>query len=407
MRPINSFARTFVRGVRRRATQKPASFIEDATTFADTHTVLSDPFTPMPYPEKQLFGYLKQTQDEKHEKVAQKALKKEAYLKNGLNFDHIPIEKQIFLLFPGQGEQHVGMGKQLKDSPLSMELFERASEYLKYDLWDLCRAGPKSKLDLTLHANTAVFVTGVAAVEKMRANIEDFDERLTNAAGFGVGEFCSLVAGGILSFDDALRIVDAQARLIHECNQLVSCQTFAVQVKASSQLDQAISEAKEMAIEKGEMPLCETSAYVYCGLKMMGASRLCKKFLEENSERFQFKIVKNFPIIGAPYTGLMRPAQSDMDNVLKGIDKFGKPHINVYSNYLGKVYPNKKQQVRMCMFRQFSSPLKWEQIMQILYRFHQNYKFPTICEVGSSKQLSSCVFQTSKKAHQKYNNFPC
>lgn len=94
------------------------------------------------------------------------------------------------------------MGKQLKDHRPSMELYERASEFLKYDLWDLCRIGPKSKLDLTLHCQTALFVNGVAAAEKMRAEIDDFDERVTNAAGFGVGEFCALVVGGILKFED-------------------------------------------------------------------------------------------------------------------------------------------------------------------------------------------------------------
>jgi malonyl CoA-acyl carrier protein transacylase len=83
-----------------------------------------------------------------------------------------------------------------------MELFERASEFLKYNLWDLCRTGPKTKLDLTLHSNVALFVNGVAAIEKMRAEIDGFDERLTNAAGFGVGEFCALVVGGILNFED-------------------------------------------------------------------------------------------------------------------------------------------------------------------------------------------------------------
>lgn len=94
------------------------------------------------------------------------------------------------------------MGRRLKENHLAMELFDRASEILKYNLWDLCRTGPKSKLDLTLYCNTAVFVNGVAAVEKMRAEIEDFDERLTNAAGFGVGEFCALVVGGLTKFED-------------------------------------------------------------------------------------------------------------------------------------------------------------------------------------------------------------
>lgn len=145
-----------------------------------------------------------------------------------------------------------------------MELFERAGEYLKYDLWDLCQHGPKSKLDQTIYCNVSLFVRGIASIEKLRGETADFDERLTHLAGFGVGEFCALVAGGILKFDDgilvtgfsaclfydlALKIVDEQARIIHECNQLVACKTFVVQVNAASQLDQAIKEAKQSAMQ--------------------------------------------------------------------------------------------------------------------------------------------------------------
>jgi len=407
MRPVQSVTKTFSRTVRR-AIRKPAQFIEDATTFADTHTVINDPFNKLPYPEKQLFGYLNKAQqempDSKTAKLARFA--KMEKLKSALTFDHIPIERQIVALFPGQGEQHVGMGKALKTHKPSMDLFERASEILGYNLWDLCRSGPKSKLDQTIYCQSAVFVNEMAALEKLKSEVEDFDERLTEVAGFGVGEFCALVAGGILKFDDALKLVKSQAALINECNQLVSCSTFIVQVKASSQLDLAIKEAKEMAIERGEMPLCEISGFLYCGSKIIGASKLCQKFLVENSERFNYKIGKNLPTIGAPYTNLMRPTESKLVEELKSIE-FGTAHINVYSNYLGKEYPRKKSDIRRCIFRQFSSPIKWEQIMQVIYRKHQDYKFPLFYEIGSSKQLGPTLFKASKKAYNNYVNFPC
>jgi hypothetical protein len=110
MRSATTFGRTFVRGIRRRAPQKPAGFIEDATTFADTHTVLNDPFTPMPYPDKQLFGYLKQAQKVETAHAARKEVAKVPILKDGLVFDHIPIERQIFLFFPGQ-VSYIGLFK--------------------------------------------------------------------------------------------------------------------------------------------------------------------------------------------------------------------------------------------------------------------------------------------------------
>lgn len=66
----------------------------------------------------------------------------------------------------------------------------------------------------------------------------------------------------------------------------------------------------------------------------------------------------------------MRPSESDLLRELSQIE-LGTAHINVYSNYLGKVYPRKKGHIRQCISRQFSNPIKWEQIMQLLYRRHQ------------------------------------
>lgn len=101
--PIHVLNRTFIRGLRRRPpTQKPAEFIEDATTFADTHTVLNDPFSRLPYPPNQLVDYLNKAQKSNLEKVAKKTMLKTQYLGGALNFDHIPIEKQVFVFFPGQ-----------------------------------------------------------------------------------------------------------------------------------------------------------------------------------------------------------------------------------------------------------------------------------------------------------------
>ena len=103
---------------------------------------------------------------------------------------------------PGQGEQHIGMGEKLKTHRASMEIYENASSILNYDVWDLCQSGPKSKLDQTVYSHTALFVNTMAAMEKLKSEVEEFDERLTEVAGFGVGEFAALVLAGVLKFED-------------------------------------------------------------------------------------------------------------------------------------------------------------------------------------------------------------
>ena len=96
MLAASTFNRALIRSVRRRA-QRPIEFIEDATTFSDTHTVINDPYSPLPYPQKQLFGFLnKQTNQVENEKMSKMArVQKSEKLKSALNFDHIPIEKQV------------------------------------------------------------------------------------------------------------------------------------------------------------------------------------------------------------------------------------------------------------------------------------------------------------------------
>ena len=85
---------------------------------------------------------------------------------------NIDPEETSVLLFPGQGSQFVGMGKKLIDIPKVQEIFEHANEILGYDLLDICLNGPKEKLNKTVYCQPAVFVTSLAAVEKLKEENE-------------------------------------------------------------------------------------------------------------------------------------------------------------------------------------------------------------------------------------------
>lgn len=105
-------------------------------------------------------------------------------------------------MFPGQGAQFVGMAKDLIAVPKAKQLFDHASEVLKYDLAKICIEGPKSKLDQTIYCQPAIFVSSLAALEKFRRDAPHLEENITETAGFSVGEFASLVLAGVLSFED-------------------------------------------------------------------------------------------------------------------------------------------------------------------------------------------------------------
>nr|XP_042913651.1 probable malonyl-CoA-acyl carrier protein transacylase, mitochondrial [Parasteatoda tepidariorum] len=111
-----------------------------------------------------------------------------------------PRETSV-LLFPGQGSQFVGMGKSLLSYPNVKDMFECASEILRYNLLDLCINGPQDMLNMTVHSQVAVVVTSLAAVEKLRAESPKAIENCAATAGFSVGEYSALVFSGALEFE--------------------------------------------------------------------------------------------------------------------------------------------------------------------------------------------------------------
>ncbi|MEX2286873.1 MAG: acyltransferase domain-containing protein, partial [Planctomycetaceae bacterium] len=115
---------------------------------------------------------------------------------------------KIAFLFPGQGAQHVGMGKTLAAKyPAARALYDTAEEILGYDLAKLCFEGPTAELDTTVISQPAIFVTSLAALEMLRADSPDVLLACEMTAGLSLGEYTALVFAGALSFEDGLRVV--------------------------------------------------------------------------------------------------------------------------------------------------------------------------------------------------------
>lgn len=108
------------------------------------------------------------------------------------------------VLFPGQGTQFVGMGKDLMKFPIARDLFDAANDLLGYNLRDMCFNGPKYELDKTIHCQPAVMVCSLAAVERLREERPMAIESCVGTAGFSIGEITALVFAGALSFEEGL-----------------------------------------------------------------------------------------------------------------------------------------------------------------------------------------------------------
>ena len=93
-----------------------------------------------------------------------------------------------------------------KDVPAVKEMLEKAKSILGYDLLDLCLNGPKEQLDDTEFAQPALFVAGLAAVEKLRAENPSLVEECSVCAGLSLGEYCALAFAGVISFEEGLKV---------------------------------------------------------------------------------------------------------------------------------------------------------------------------------------------------------
>ncbi|XP_076578850.1 malonyl-CoA-acyl carrier protein transacylase, mitochondrial isoform X1 [Chaetodon auriga] len=307
------------------------------------------------------------------------------------------------LLFPGQGSQFVGMGRGLLKYPNVKEMFRVAQKILGYDLLSLCLDGPEEELMKTVHCQPAVFVTSLAAVERLSHENPEAIETCVAAAGFSVGEFAALVFSGSMNYAEALYAVKVRAEAMQKASELVPSGMLSVIGRRQAHYKHACVQAKEYCMSLGiKDPVCSVANYLFPDGRVIAGHQEALDFLQQNSRSLQFMRTKPLPVSGAFHTELMESATEPLREVLRQVE-VRRPEIRVYSNVDGKRYMSETH-VRRQLVKQLVSPVKWEQCLHEIYERAQGRQFPHTYEVGPGKQLGATLQKCNRKAFEHYEH---
>lgn len=252
------------------------------------------------------------------------------------------------LLFPGQGAQAVGMGKDLCDAfPAAKAVFDRASDVLGFDLLALCAEGPAEKLTQSENTQPAIFTHSAALLAAAEEQGLDLAS-VAGAAGLSSGEWAALYAAGVVTFESALRILRARGRFMQE-----ACDATAGGMISVIGLDAAACE--KIAADAGLVAANYNSPLqtVLSG----PAENLARA--EELASAAGAKMAVRLTVAGAFHSPLMRPAADKLAEVLAG-ETFSAPRFPVWSNVTALPH-GAPETIPAMMLQQVYSPVRWSQ----------------------------------------------
>lgn len=285
-------------------------------------------------------------------------------------------------IFPGQASQYVGMAKDLYHKfDLAKEYFNTANIIMEMDLADVCFNGPEEHLKQTFITQPAIFVHSVITARLL----EDKNLKPVAVAGHSLGEYSALVAAGVLTFENGLKLVKERSRLMHEAGQ-----KNPGTMGALIGLDiSAVAEVCKIASEYGVVQAANFNSPGQIAIS--GSVDAVTKALEIAKEKGAKRAVE-LVVSGAFHSPLMEDAQIGLSDALMNTE-MSDSKIPFYSNVTAKAVQNASE-IRELLLQQLTNPVKWQDIIQRM--INDNYN--TFLEVGPGKVLKGLIKRIDKEA---------
>lgn len=291
---------------------------------------------------------------------------------------------KIALFFPGQGAQHVGMGRKIAAQyPKAQELYERAKPILGFDLAKLCFEGPAAELDSTVISQPALFVSSLAALEKLRADSPEIVLGCEIAAGLSLGEYTALVFASAMSFEDGLRVVKRRGEAMQAAADATPSGMVSILLLERAQVEQICQEASGHGSIQIANFLCPGN------LVVSGDNAACERAAELAVAAGGRAIP--LAVAGAFHTNIMCPADEALAEVLSEVE-IRTPEIPVVSNVDAQTH-SEPEEIRQLLIRQVVNPVRWEDSINLML----SEGCTDFYEVGPGKVLKGLLKRISRK----------
>ena len=287
----------------------------------------------------------------------------------------------VSTVFPGQGCQVVGMGKDLSDNfTLAKQIFQEADDTLGYKLSDLMFNGPDKDLEDTSCSQPAIMAVSVACWKVLNQAMGDMKLKVQCSAGHSLGEYTSLVISGVISYSDGLRLVQERGRLMHDAS-VVRPGSMAAVIGLNEQ------EVETVCRQSGaEMANINSNDQIV----ISGDSEHVAEAVQIASDMGARKVI-TLPVSGAFHSSLMEYASDGLSKILDEID-FNDSEVPIIANSTG--LPVKSaDEIKEELLKGLCSCVQWKDSIQYMV----NSGVSNFIEFGPSRVLSSLIKRINKE----------
>jgi len=280
-------------------------------------------------------------------------------------------------VFPGQGAQYSGMGKDLyENSSIGKELFEQANEILGFKITDVMFEGTDEELKQTEVTQPAIFLHSVVLAK----TLDNFQPDMV--AGHSLGEFSALVANGALSFEDGLRLVSKRASAMQKACEAEPSTMAAIMGLKDETVEEVCNQIDEVLVPANY----NSPGQVVISGSLQGIDQAVDKLQEEGAK----KAIK-LKVGGAFHSPLMEPAKKELETAINETN-FNKPVCPVYQNATASP-SDEPEVIKENLVKQLTSPVKWTQTVKKMIQDGAE----SFTEVGPGKVLQGLIKKVDRR----------